>query len=115
VCQRYDEDHAAFSKAFKPLSEWLANATKNQLYEEPAQQDAAEAFASTFPKLRLDIHCIYIFAKITFINYAALLFEMAGEESYDWKQINSFRKRIARTTSPDLLQDFARRFGHHIN
>jgi len=114
VCQRCDEDHAIYNDAHKRLTEILTLAEENKPYDQAEQDRVGEIYIVALPRIRLDIHCIYIFAKITFINYAALLYEMAGEPSHDWKQLGRFKNRISRPDGLPLLQEFAKTFGHHI-
>jgi hypothetical protein len=110
VLERYDEDNAAYKAAYHRYEQTLDSKSN----DERDMQYILLMHKQIMPKLRLDIRCIYIFAKIVFISYAALLFEIAEEKSYDWKQIGRFKKRLIHKNSSSLLGEFNRRFEHYI-
>jgi hypothetical protein len=107
ACQRFDEDFAVWSECHRAL-EPIETSDDQQLIE------IIRKHKEVSPKLRLDIRCIYVFAKIAFITYAGLLFAMADEKSQDWKSLTRFKNRIARDNSPEVLQTFNNEFGDHI-
>ena len=86
VCQRFDDDFQVFLESNEQLA---------ALGNHPDEQQAMNVVRRSkevWPKIRLDIRCVYIFAKITFITFAALLCEMAHEQKHAWKKLTAFRK-----------------------
>lgn len=106
--QRYDADHRQHSAYHEELTRVFGS--DGPITATPEKEEQARQYVAMLPKLRFDIRCIYVFAKIACITFAGLLFVMAGESSQKWKQMGRFMKRIKEPDAPDLLKQFNERF-----
>jgi hypothetical protein len=101
--QRFDADSALLVELNKKLAPWRKSGRVWTVEEKQLHDELFE----TGSRLRFDIRCIYIFAKICVVHYMQLLSLIAGEKGQDLV-MPSFIKSIRRDGAPDLL----RRFDH---
>ncbi len=113
ACQRYDADHEEFVRRHVFLAPARSVGAARGLTAEEAE--SLQRYFELIPKLRFDIRCVYVFAKICVVTFSGLLFEMAGETSQDWRQLRRFLKRIRKSDVPPLLQKFNQRFGKQLD
>ena len=81
--RRFDEDRQRSMSLREQFQPFMKVAGNRNATEEEAK--AHEEYMKLVSALRFDIRCIYIFAKIAFILFAKLLFEMAGSQNKKWQ------------------------------
>ena len=65
--------------------------------------------------MRFDIRCLYVFSKIPFISFFAVLFAMAGDKSSGWQEATRVIKRLKREDAPPIFHEFNSTFEDDLN
>lgn len=107
ACERFDRDFGDLTLTMAALSSNFRSG-QNPLTAE--QRDFIVRSQDLHRAVRFDIKCFYVFAKIPFISYFAVLYAMAGESSPGWQETTKVLKRLRKSDAPELFKAFNAQF-----
>jgi hypothetical protein len=102
VCERYDTH----------FGEWQA--AEDRLWHAGSKNEFFLQLGGLSKNLRLDVRSFYIFGKIPFISFSAVLSAMGDDRSKTWNSARKFIKLVKRESAPAIFQEFNRTFSHDM-